>query len=102
MTLASATVLTTASNYRDAVLRLRRLKERGLNGVRYTHAEYLIGRERRRLFKHACAVVGICVSSWSLPTVLFGLICVALAETSISDRRHNRHIEEMWERERQS
>ena len=106
LAVSSASVLTTANSLYEAVVRLRRINKRKINGVRRAQAKYLIFRECRRLLKHHVALFGVLLMALPIPvrfdpielrTVLFGTICLLLSETSLSDQRHDRRMEQMWD-----
>lgn len=104
---ASLTTLATARNLGERISRRRRLRERGVNGAKAAHADWLVAREVRRVVKHCVAVLGIALILAPLPdwlainarTILFGVLCVMFMETSFGDRRNDGHLEELLERQ---
>jgi hypothetical protein len=104
LTLATASLLTTAATLHDARRRRTRRSESGRNGVYLAIADRNANREWMRLAKHVIAVFGVAVVACPVPvaidpvalrTALFGVICVLLAFNSVRDLRHYRWVESM-------
>ena len=105
LTLASASLLPTAWNLYTYAARKKRLRLRGINGTRMSHARFLVRREIRRVVKHVVAIAGVVLMFtplhdpllMALRSALFGLLAALLCETSLADRRHDVHLEELLE-----
>ena len=105
LALATVSLLPTLWNLSTYAARWKRLRRRGINGARMAHARYLVWREVRRVVKHSVAIVGVALTLlpvhnpllMTIRSALFGLIAALLCETSLADRRHDVHLEELLE-----